>query len=524
MTLLRLAACTVLLASIASAQTLTLDARPDAEEGVPRSVRVFDVTRAGTPLRASLIRADLSADDWELEAMLSDQGTETVPSFADETGVFAAINGGYYGGGQSFSLVLEDGVVASPNIKALTRDGQQFFPTRSAVGISSRRTPDVAWIYDVEGETYAYPQPSPNAPGAPQPQPDASFPDGGAPWDVTTAIGGGPVLVQDGRAALTWTEEVFFGGSGVDTTSSRARTAVGYTSDRRMLLVAVSEQNGLTLPELAQLMVDLGAVEALNLDGGGSTAMSAGGADLVRSNRPVASALLIRAPGGPTAGEETTFDAGGDGYRETGDWFESANAPFFGGTPSRLNEVGTGDDRAVFVLDGIRAGDYALDAWWTPAPNRATDTPFTVYSGGSSRTVRANQTLATSAGVWNRIGEFSLAPGDSVVVTDDASGSTSPAFVVVDGLRLVSLGATSSETDLEVRSLRVWPNPSAGAVSLEVEERSSLEVVDTLGRVVGRLDIGGPQRVEITGLAPGVYVVRATSGSASRTARFTIVR
>ncbi len=521
-----LAACLALLPALVVAQALTLTPRPDAEEGLPSSVRVFDVTRAGTPLFASLIRADLTADDWDLEAVLSDEGSETVASFADDAGVLAAINGGYFSSGQTFSLVLDDGVVRVPQIAALTRDGQTFYPTRSAVGVNANRGADVAWVYDVDGVTYRYPTPSPNAPGVPQPRPDADFPAGGAPWDVETAIGGGPVLVQNGRPMLTWTEEVFFGGSGVDTTSARARTAVGYTSSQTMLLVVVRESDGLTLPALAQLMADLGSVEALNLDGGGSSAMSVGGVDLAPSSRSVTSALRIRTPGGPGAGDETTFDTGDASYRETGSWIESANAPFFGGTRSRLNEVGTGDDRAVFVLDGIAPGDYALDAWWTPAPNRATNTPFTVYSGGTAQTVRANQTLVTSEGVWNRIGEFTLAPGDSVVVTDDASGTASPTFVVVDGLRLVSLGGTAVEDSPVQPALHAWPNPSSGTVTVAPVGTTGgfkIEVVDALGRVVRRAESAGGA-VRFDGLAAGAYVVRAVTTSGVRTTRVTVVR
>ena len=337
-----LVALAVLLPAVAAAQAPTLTPRPDAEEGLPPSVRVFDVTRDGTPLRATLVRADLSSSDWELEAVLSDEGGgETVGSFADDDGVLVAANGGYFGGGQSFSLVRQDGQTLTPNIRALTRGETTFFPTRSAFGVGPGGA-DVAWTYTIDGTTYAYPQPSPNAPDDPQPQPTPSFPEGGAPWDVATAIGGGPVLVQDGRPALTWTEEVFFGGSGVDTTSARARTAVGYTAGGDLLLVVVAERNGLTLPDLADLFVDLGAVEALNLDGGGSSALYAGGVELVDSGRPVVSALRIRRPGGaePPSDSAVVIDTGDDGYSESGEWFESANTPFFGGTPSRLNETG----------------------------------------------------------------------------------------------------------------------------------------------------------------------------------------
>ena len=528
-----LLAAALLLPLGALAQPLTLTPRPDAEEGLPPSVRVFDVTREGTPLRASLVRADLSSGDWALEAVLSDEGGgETVPSFADDDGVFVAANGGYFGGGQSFSLVREGSVTLTPNIRALTRGTTTFYPTRGAFGVGPGGAADVAWTYTLDGTTYAYPQPSPNAPGAPQPQPTAAFPAGGTPWDVTTAIGGGPVLVQDGRADLTWTEEVFFGGSGVDTTSARARTAVGYTAAGDLLLVVVPERSGLTLPALAALFVDLGAVEALNLDGGGSSALSAGGVSLVDSGRPVVSVLRLRRPGGAVEPPDdgTVIDTGDDGYREVGEWSESANTPFFGGTPSRLNVTGAGDDRAVFAVGDLAAGRYAVEAWWVPAGNRATNTPFTVYQGGAGTTVRVDQTDLSTAGRWNALGTFDLAPGDSVVVTDAAAGTTAPAFVSVDAIRLVRQGGTAGEAGPEAAgALRVWPNPASASVTvaLDVPRPAQFEIVDVLGRVVQRFAVSGgagPTSVEVAGLPAGAYVVRATADGRAWTARLTVVR
>lgn len=528
----RLVLLAVLVPLAASGQGLTLTPRADAEAELPASIRVFDVSGAG--LQASLVRADLSAAAWVLEATLSDTGSETVPSFAADDGVFVAVNGGYFGGGQSFSLVLNEGQRITPNIGALTRSGTTFYPTRSAVGVSATRTPDVAWVYDVGGTTYAYPTPSPNAPGSPQPQPTASFPEGGTPWDVEAAIGGGPVLVQGGRAKLTWTEEVFFGGSGVDTTSARARTAVGYTEAGDLLIVAVPEASGLTLPALAQLMVDLGAVEAVNLDGGGSTALTAGGVNLVTSARPVVSALRLREPGGGSGEMGTVFDTGDDGYRETGDWFESANEPYYGGTRSRLNEVGTGEDRAVFVLEGIgeeaREDFYLIEAWWTPASNRATDTPFIFYRAGVPDTVRVNQ---TALGSWSYVGEAFLSPGDSLVVTDDATGIATPSFVCVDAIRLTLAAPPNTEAGPEAGpSLRLGPNPASTRLDVTVTPTRPgtvhLDLLDVVGRVVrteavptvGEVRLG----VDVRDLAPGVYLVRAATEAGAATRAVTVVR
>ncbi|MDD8025367.1 MAG: phosphodiester glycosidase family protein, partial [Acidobacteriota bacterium] len=81
------------------------------------------------------------------------------------------------------------------------------------------------------------------------------------------------------------------------------RTAIGVRADGTIVLAAVDGRQpglsvGMTIPELAGLMVDLGCVDALNLDGGGSTTMVVKG-EVVNSpsdpggERAVSDALLV---------------------------------------------------------------------------------------------------------------------------------------------------------------------------------------------------------------------------------------
>ncbi|MEO0559366.1 MAG: phosphodiester glycosidase family protein, partial [Bacteroidota bacterium] len=346
------------MSSLATAQTWT--PRDDVNANLPASIQVFEDASLGL----FYARADLADTDWALDAVLNPNG-QTVPSYASAEGTLLAINGGYFGDGQSFSLVQREGTTLSPNIKALNRSGTTFYPTRGAFGLTPARQPDVAWIYDVDGTQYSYPDPSPNAPGSPQPQPTAAFPDGGAPWSMESGIGGGPILVHDGIKRITYDEEVMFG-SGVDLTSTRARTAIGYTEDGALLILSAKENPGLTLGGAADILVGLGAVEAVNLDGGGSSQLTAGGVNLVTSARPVVSAVLLFER---SLLDAQIIDTGSDCcYRETGNWFESANAPFYGTTKSRLNEADGGMDRAVFIPDADLRPNQ-VEAWWVPAPN-----------------------------------------------------------------------------------------------------------------------------------------------------------
>lgn len=116
---------------------------------------------------------------------------------------------------------------------------------------------------------------------------------------VKHIISGGPRLVKAGSVFLTSKEELFR----PDITVGKApRSALGVTADGKLLLVAVTGRQasysvGLTLQELAQLMVKLGAVDAMNLDGGGSTSLLVEGKMVTLPSdgqeRPVSNALVI---------------------------------------------------------------------------------------------------------------------------------------------------------------------------------------------------------------------------------------
>jgi len=122
--------------------------------------------------------------------------------------------------------------------------------------------------------------------------------------DVRDAIGGSPVLVQSGAVS-----EAGVGGS--DPFSKRhPRTAVGHRTDGSVLLVTVSGRGadgsvGMTLRELAELFVRLGASDALNLDGGGSTTAVIDGevqnAPSDGVERAVSSALVLSGGSAPVA-------------------------------------------------------------------------------------------------------------------------------------------------------------------------------------------------------------------------------
>ncbi len=85
-------------------------------------------------------------------------------------------------------------------------------------------------------------------------------------------VGGHTLLVENG-AASGYTREI----ANISGSSSRARTAIGYSKDGRFVYMVTAEKSdsskGLTLKELQDVLVSLGSWKAVNLDGGGSTTM-----------------------------------------------------------------------------------------------------------------------------------------------------------------------------------------------------------------------------------------------------------
>ena len=98
------------------------------------------------------------------------------------------------------------------------------------------------------------------------------------------ALGGNAILVKNGQIYQTPQ-------TGAD---KEPRTAVGIKADGDVFFVVIDGRqepysSGISMPDLAQLMIDLGAVNALNLDGGGSstfTTRELGGDILEIDNKP----------------------------------------------------------------------------------------------------------------------------------------------------------------------------------------------------------------------------------------------
>ena len=114
--------------------------------------------------------------------------------------------------------------------------------------------------------------------------------------DVTNGV---PQLIKDGRIEITWEQEKT---SKAFVETRHPRTAVAKLKDGKFLMITLDGRSelsgGIGLEDLAKLLLELGATDAMNLDGGGSTTMYLDGKVVNRPSdkegeRRVSDAILV---------------------------------------------------------------------------------------------------------------------------------------------------------------------------------------------------------------------------------------
>lgn len=209
--------------------TVTHDSWSDPAPGVRYLHRI-----TSTPTHVHVVRADLSAPGVRVIATPHAERWATVADFAATHGVEVAINGGFWSTLQTpRGLAAGEGrvwpaVTPDPDFGTLAVDGE---------GRASVHLPEDPPALD----------------------------------DLHEALSGRPVLVVDGVP--------YEGATEFPTAADRApRTAAGVSRDGRILWLVVvdgrqRDSRGMSLRELSELFVELGADRAINLDGGGSSEM-----------------------------------------------------------------------------------------------------------------------------------------------------------------------------------------------------------------------------------------------------------
>ncbi len=269
--------------------------------GLPAAVRVYAGVDAVAPLRAWYVRVRPGDGvDLGVAAAVDTDGVETGSEIAARTSARVVLNGGYFRRGEDpmrhVGLLMVDGEMVEPAVDSVLRDGERYYVARGTLGFLEDGSPDIAWVSSRDGVLYEWDAPPPNTLEAPITGLDF---EGLREWPARHAVAAGPVLVMEGIERVTIDAEVFFGTKIPDL---NPRTAAGVTLDGDLIVVVVDgrqrDSRGVSLGELAGIMLELGSVEAVNLDGGGSSTLVVDGVLVNRplgsqSERQVMSALVV---------------------------------------------------------------------------------------------------------------------------------------------------------------------------------------------------------------------------------------
>lgn len=279
---------------------------------LPPGIKVFYSNDAldGRPFVGYFVEADLKDKKLDFTTEIG-HGKRLTPSqyHADEEQPYVVVNATFFSfnTNQNLNLVMKDGVMVAynnPSLKSKLVDSF-YYPTAGAIGINRQRNADVAWVFTDTSRRWPYAfQERPVVARGATPDPDIDdlhTLDRWKWWRMRTAIGGGPVLLKDHEIFISNKEEQKFVNGEND---RHPRTAMGYTENGKLIILVIQGRmpgvaDGTTLKETARILQQLGCIEGLNLDGGGSSCMLVNGKETIKPSdktgqRPVPAVFIIK--------------------------------------------------------------------------------------------------------------------------------------------------------------------------------------------------------------------------------------
>ncbi len=311
--------------SVAQLKWLNVDS---IYQPLPTSVHIYKTTDMldGKPNIAYYLEADLKDKKLDFTVDTTFKRRLTPANFFDKNDKpLLVVNTTFFSfaTNQNLNVIIKNKKLVGYNIHTINGRGKDTFtyrhPLGSAIGISRKREADIAWLYTDSSLKYPFARQLPvmaikdsnnlftfkNAKNSlskiidPEKEASIDFDK----WKMQTAVGGGPVLLQNGQIKVTNEQEIKFVGKAIE--DKHPRTAMGYTKDNKLIILVIQGRfpniaEGATLIQEAQLFKDLGCWEALNLDGGGSSCMLVNGKETIKvsdatGQRPVPAVFIVRA-------------------------------------------------------------------------------------------------------------------------------------------------------------------------------------------------------------------------------------
>ena len=252
----------------------------------PNNIQLYSGYDSSIPIRAwAVVIPKNNKNRFKVLISDDDDGVQTPNHFSIENEALVVINGGYFLRGSSpmrhVGLLKSGGQLIEPASKTIIKENIRYDITRGAVGFFENGGVDISWASTRNDSILFWNNPVNNRPGKPVPI-DYNKSNH---WNVVDALHAGPVLITNGQINVTSEQEVFFN-TPVD--GVQPRSAIGYNKDGDLIIMVVDgrqvDSRGVYLKELAILMSQFNCFEALNLDGGGSSALVVNGKLI---NRPI---------------------------------------------------------------------------------------------------------------------------------------------------------------------------------------------------------------------------------------------
>ena len=283
---------------------------------LPASVHVYMTNDAteGKPNIAYYVSADLKDKALDFTTQVGN-GKRYTPSqyFEQEQKPLLVMNTTFFEfvHNSNQNVVIKNGKLEAYQVHSINERGKDTFTYRhsfgSAIGIDKKRKVDVAWLYTDSSDASAYAtqtvinnfKDSVSHHSKQEMLGNGNF----KKWKMQTAVGGGPVLIQNGEIQITNNEELKFAGKAIN--DKHPRTAMGYTKNGKLIFIVIEgrfpgKAEGATLTEEAQMLKQIGCIEALNLDGGGSSCLLINGKQTItpsdkEGERAVPAVFMIKA-------------------------------------------------------------------------------------------------------------------------------------------------------------------------------------------------------------------------------------
>ena len=253
---------------------------------LPNGIILYRGYNSKIPIKAwTVFIPNIKQNQIKILASSDRDGLDTPEDFAVKTNAIVVINGGYFSKSTDpvhhVGLLKTDNLLIEPASGTVIRENIRYNVARGAIGIYDNGKIDIGWASTKNDSIFQWAVPIDNRPGRPGilDYNKAKF------WNVAYAMHAGPVLMENSKLYVTSEEEVFFN-TPVD--GVQPRSAIGYNDNGDVIMMVVDgrqvDSRGVYLKELALLMSQFKCREALNLDGGGSSALFVNGSLI---NRPI---------------------------------------------------------------------------------------------------------------------------------------------------------------------------------------------------------------------------------------------